>query len=126
MQAGLRDGISRGVGTVRRTGSWVAREGSIAGRGATPPPAPASVDGGNNPGGGSGDGPGRAQRLRPRSGTGSGTGSGQVGEGAGEDDADEEDEESEEAALLVALKTAEVGARSTRAPKLWFTVSQER
>ncbi|CAM9295298.1 unnamed protein product, partial [Ectocarpus sp. 13 AM-2016] len=77
-QAGVRDGISRGVGTVRRTGSWVAREGGIAGRGAAPPPAPASVDGGNDLGECSADGPGRAQRLRPRS----GTGSGQVGEGA--------------------------------------------
>ncbi|CAM9128018.1 unnamed protein product, partial [Ectocarpus sp. 12 AP-2014] len=110
-QAGVRDGISRGVGTVRRTGSWVAREGGIAGRAAAPPPAPASVDGGNNLGEGSADGPGRAQRLRPRS----GTGSGQVGEGAGEDDADEE---SEEAALLVALKTAEANGHTAVAKVL--------
>ncbi|CAB1101133.1 unnamed protein product [Ectocarpus sp. CCAP 1310/34] len=110
-QAGVRDGINRGVGTVRRTGSWVAREGGIAGRGATPPPAPASVDGGNNPGGGSGDGPGRAHRLHPRS----GTGSGQVGKGAGEDDVDEQ---SEEAALLVALKTAEANGHTAVAKVL--------
>ncbi|CBN74844.1 conserved unknown protein [Ectocarpus siliculosus] len=110
-QAGVRDGISRGVGTVRRTGSWVAREGGIAGRGATPPPAPASIDGGNNPGGSSGDGAGRAQRLRPRS----GTGSGQVGEGASEDDVDEENEE---AALLVALKTAEANGHTAVAKVL--------
>lgn len=112
MQAGVRDGISRGVGTVRRTGSWVAREGGIVGRSATPPPAPASVDGGNNPGGSNGDGPGRAQRLRLRS----GTGSGEVGEGAGEGDVDEE---SEEASLLVALKTAEVGEQEARLHRVY-------
>lgn len=120
MKEGVRDGISRGVGTVR-TGAWAVREG--AGRMLHPPPSGAHVydDDGYADEYGDDSGMGRVQRLASRS-SGSG-GSGEVGGaggggGAGRGAGNPErhastggeggEEGSEEDQLVVALRTAEV------------------
>ena len=132
-QAGVRDGITRGVGTVRRTGAWAVREG--AGRIIPPSSAPAdrssttttttttattattaaatfdavvfddpTTQRAHRRGGSRGSGEVQVQVKAPVESDG---GDGD-GDGGGGVEGDDGVEESDEDKLLVALKTAEV------------------